>query len=80
MNIHTLFFGITADIVQDSQGCISVKTPCSLADFKQLLQDKYPALTRLDSYAFAVNETYATNDVLLQENDVVAVIPPVSGG
>ena len=39
-----------------------------------------PALKKLKSYAVAVNEEYATDDVILKPNDVVAIIPPVSGG
>jgi molybdopterin converting factor small subunit len=34
----------------------------------------------MSSYAIAINESYATDDMLIQENDVVAIIPPVSGG
>ena len=41
---------------------------------------KYPQLENINSYAIAVNESYATDEIVLKENDVVAVIPPVSGG
>ena len=34
----------------------------------------------IDSYAIAVNEEYAVEHLVLKENDVVAIIPPVSGG
>jgi molybdopterin synthase sulfur carrier subunit len=29
---------------------------------------------------FAVNESYETMDYNLQDNDMIAIIPPVSGG
>ena len=33
-----------------------------------------------DSLLFAVNEEYCRRDRVLQENDVLALFPPVSGG
>lgn len=80
MKITTLFFGITTDLVGKTQLEIAVKNEIEVAEFKKLLQEKYPALKNIDSYAIAVNETYAENNFLLKENDTVAIIPPVSGG
>ena len=40
----------------------------------------FPQLKNINTYAVAVNEIYATDDVVLKENDIVAIIPPVSGG
>lgn len=42
------------------------------------IQSKYDGIS--DVIHVAVNEEYATLDDVLQENDVVAFIPPVSGG
>ena len=47
---------------------------------KNLLKKKYTQLKQLNSYAIAVNESYAADELVLKENDVIAVIPPVSGG
>ncbi|MDD7913600.1 MoaD/ThiS family protein [Polaribacter ponticola] len=44
------------------------------------LSKKHSLLKNIDSYAIAVNEEYAADDLILKENDIVAVIPPVSGG
>ena len=41
---------------------------------------KYPVLENINSYAIAVNESYASDTDILKENDVVAIIPPVSSG
>ncbi|MFK8060575.1 MAG: MoaD/ThiS family protein [Polaribacter sp.] len=80
MKITTLFFGITSDLINETQLELTFENAISVADFKSLLMQKYPQLKNFDSYAIAVNETYATNDLVLKENDVVAIIPPVSGG
>ena len=45
-----------------------------------LFQKKYPQLKEINSYAIAINESYASNETVLKENDIVAIIPPVSGG
>lgn len=80
MKINTLFFGITTDLVGTSQLQVEVDENSSIADFKAVLQDEFSQLENINSYAIAVNEEYATDAVVLKENDVVAVIPPVSGG
>ena len=48
-------------------------------DLKTLLKNKYPHLSKLfDISRFAVNSEYYEGE--LKEGDVIAVIPPVSGG
>jgi molybdopterin converting factor subunit 1 len=80
MNIKTLFFGITADLIGESELDLVVSGSISIGAFKAVLKEKYPQLKNIDSCAIAVNEAYAEDVQLLKENDVVAVIPPVSGG
>ena len=80
MKIKTLFFGITTDLVGVSNLDLMLPDASTVLDFKSLLKKNYRLLENLDSYAIAVNESYATDDLILQENDVIAVIPPVSGG
>jgi molybdopterin converting factor subunit 1 len=80
MKIKTLFFGITTDLVGASNIDLALSEASTVLDFKSLLKKNYPQLQNLDSYAIAVNESYAADDLVLEKNDVVAVIPPVSGG
>ncbi len=80
MNINTLFFGITTDLIGTSNLELQLDHAMSIADFKMLLMATYPQLKNLASYAIAVNENYATDNVILKNNDTVAIIPPVSGG
>ena len=80
MNIQILFFGITTDLIGNSKINFSLEKAISVNDFKTKLKEVYPQLQNLDSYAIAVNESYATEETVLKENDVVAIIPPVSGG
>lgn len=80
MKIKTLFFGITTDLVGDTNLDIEVDEIATVAAFKTLLKNNHPQLENINSYAIAVNESYANDDLVLKENDVVAIIPPVSGG
>lgn len=80
MKIKTLFFGITTDLVGATELEIEVAENTSIEAFKIILQDNFSTLANINSYAIAVNETYADDDYLLKNDDVVAIIPPVSGG
>ncbi|TVZ56535.1 molybdopterin synthase catalytic subunit/molybdopterin synthase sulfur carrier subunit [Lutibacter sp. Hel_I_33_5] len=80
MTIKLLLFGISSDLLETSSLDFEVANKHSVQNLKNDLLEKYPQLENIDSYAIAVNETYATDDVIIQENDIVAIIPPVSGG
>ncbi len=51
-----------------------------VGNFKELLRKEFPSFSELDTFAVAVNESYAEDDMLLADRDIVAIIPPVSGG
>lgn len=52
----------------------------SIGEIRQKLQEYYPNLKGIESAMAAVNEEYAEDKVLVHEQDLVAFIPPVSGG
>ena len=79
--MKVLSFGIATDII----GLIEMEVELSSDDYtvgelRNNLISQYPKLEQLRSLAFAVNEQYAENDCRLNDKDVVALIPPVSGG
>lgn len=51
----------------------------TVADIKAILTESY-SLTKLDSTMSAINEEFAADDEVIQKDDVIAFIPPVSGG
>ena len=80
MKIQLLLFGITTDLLGTSSLGVDMPTDATISVLKTQLLANYPQLENIDSYAIAINEEYASNKTVLKENDVVAIIPPVSGG
>ena len=80
MDVQVLLFGITKDLVGKQKITLSISENVTVAQFKKILQEKYPELIELDSLAIAVNSEYAFDNELIHPNDEIALIPPVSGG
>ena len=80
MKIQILFFGITTDLTGVKSLGLEIATKTSVKNLKDVLAENYIGLKNLHQFAIAVNEEYADDALILKENDVVAIIPPVSGG
>ena len=52
---------------------------CTVRDIREYVQQLYPQVTLVAAMA-AVNEQYATDEDIVKDGDVVAFLPPVSGG
>lgn len=80
--MDVLLFGIAKDIVGRSEIQISQedKVPNSVQELKDFMIRKFPDFGKLSSFAVAVNSEYASDTVSLNQNDEIAIIPPVSGG
>ena len=72
-------FGIVKDILGGKEKVVELQGQ-TIADLRQELNEKYPALSGLRSLFIAVNNNYAEDETILQETDEIALIPPVSGG
>jgi sulfur-carrier protein len=51
----------------------------TVAQLKEEIAETYK-LEKMDTVMTAINEEFAMNDEIIQKDDVVAFIPPVSGG
>ena len=80
MKINILAFGIAKDIVNNTAFELEVADQTSVADLKAQLCTIYPAFEQLRTLAIAVNTAYQTDDYIINANDEVVIIPPVSGG
>ena len=81
MKIRLLFFAILREITGTDQQELEVPHGTSATQLWELLRSRYP---RLSAYSHppmvAVNESFASPESALADGDVVAFIPPVSGG
>ena len=80
MQIQVLLFGIVADLVGEDRVSLTIEKDSSVKKLKKTLCDQFEQLKNYHTYALAVNEHYAQDDFVLKDRDVVAIIPPVSGG
>ena len=78
MKINLLFFGRLAEVVKDQQD-IMLDEKSTTDQLNSILLGKFPDLEQY-TYRLAVNEKIINTDRELQENDVVAFMPPFAGG
>ena len=78
MNLKVLLFGISKELIGATSIVFSISPNTTILEFKTQLKKQYPQVTEINSYAIAVNESYASNETVLKENDIIAIIPPVS--
>lgn len=80
MKLTILTFGIVKDITGNRTFDIELENGATTNDLKKALNEKFPDFQKLTSLAVAVNNEYTRDDLVLNENDEIALIPPVSGG
>lgn len=80
MTVKILSFGIAREITGGRELAMELPEGTDTLALRKIINQKYPALDRIAVYALAVNQVYVNENVHLNPNDVVAIIPPVSGG
>jgi len=79
--VTVLFFGPAKDWTGCDSTSVDLAAEADLGSLQRALGRRYPALRpALPTVRFAVNETFADADRTLHSADVIALIPPVSGG
>ena len=68
------------DIVNNSNLDLELDDNKDVKYLVSLLKDKYSEFSLINDFSVAVNEEYVEKDIILKDNDIVAIIPPVSGG
>jgi molybdopterin converting factor subunit 1 len=79
MRLKIKAFGITKEIVGAREIVVETNIQ-TVAELREELKVKYPALLKLKSLFIAVNSKYSDEELALHETDEIALIPPVSGG
>jgi len=80
MEVKITAFGIAKDILKGKTTSLKLNEGHAVTDVRKALIQSYPDFQKLASLQFAVNEDYVSEDYIVQPNDEVVLIPPVSGG
>lgn len=81
MRITCLFFAAARELCACREAELDVPDACTAGAALDLVLLRFPALAPLrPSLQLAVNQKYSPLDAALREGDVVALIPPISGG
>lgn len=77
--MKVLYFAHLKEIININEEQITLNQDYSVLNFMQYLVEKYPEL-KDETFQVAVNEEFVQESSVITDQDVVALIPPVSGG
>lgn len=82
VTITVLFFAQARELAKLNKTTVRVPKILSGHDLRSILIDQFNLLSIGNIFILAINESYTFDDlqITLEENDIVAVIPPISGG
>ncbi|MBH0166140.1 molybdopterin converting factor subunit 1 [Fictibacillus sp. 7GRE50] len=78
--IKILLFANLAQQAETERVAIEVKSPLSVEEVRNMLQNQVGKLSGIENALVAVNEEYVDLTDQVNDGDTVAFIPPVSGG
>ena len=80
MKIEILFFAKIREILNINNFIIELDNSSTLNDLIIKLHNIYPIIKN-EFVVYSINKEYINNnDIRLSNNDIVALIPPISGG
>ena len=77
------YFAWIKDITNLEEEEVNLNEAKNLDELKTYIIEKYPDLKKhmiKEILRFAINQEYAVNNTNLNEEDEIAIFPPVSGG
>ena len=77
--MKVLYFAEIKEILATQSEEIALDSTFTVEQLKINLLEQYPVLKN-KTYQVAVNEEFVKDDAIVEQNDTVALIPPVSGG
>ena len=79
MKIKLKYFGIVAETIGKQEESVNVNENIEISKLQALLEEKYHQLDKIN-YKIAVNRSIGNENILLKEDDEVAILPPFAGG
>lgn len=78
--VEVLYFAAAREAAGTASERVGVAPGATVADLARALEARHPGLAAAGPVRFAVGERFADRSRRLADGDVVAVLPPVSGG
>ncbi len=74
-------FASAADAIGARERTMDIPQSCSIAQVWARLMESHPDLRTLETtMAFAINDQLVASSAILEDGDILALLPPVSGG
>ncbi|MDQ7055455.1 MAG: molybdopterin converting factor subunit 1 [Persephonella sp.] len=81
MKVKVLYFSSIRDRVKKREELLEIPDDATVSYLTGILKQLYPGISEvIDRVMIAVNEEYVNAETKLKEGDIIAIIPPVSGG
>lgn len=80
ITIRILAFGVASELCGTKSFTMEVEEGITLHALKAKLTALHPALNSIIHFNLALNRKYESPESMLNAQDEVAIIPPVSGG
>ena len=81
MNITLKFFGQLRELTGTDTLEIKVKKSASVEDLVWVVGERFPIIREhLKHVSISIDNEYASKDEILQEGNVIGLLPPISGG
>jgi molybdopterin synthase catalytic subunit len=81
VQVRVLYLGMLRDLAGRERDVVRLSEGARLSDLYAELQQRVPKLLGFsNAIALSINYEYSDGSAVLQDNDEVALIPPVSGG
>lgn len=82
VTITVLFFGQARELAKLNKTTTQVPQNLFGYELRSIIVDQYNLSSIENIFVLAINEIYKSDNlhIILQENDVLAIIPPISGG
>ena len=81
MDIKVLFFGKVREYIKLNEVDVKLDDSIKLKDLILKLNNNYSLLNNIPNINYSINQEYIYDyDTTLNNNDTVALIPPISGG
>lgn len=80
VRLEVLFFAAAREAVGAASVRLALPAATTVDALATALRARYPGLAAVGAVRFAVGERFADGATVLSDGDVVALIPPVSGG